>query len=405
MYSYISKVHGFRVFSTEGMNEFPLVLPSSYSEFITTTHQDYYLSNLNTNGDIGELTLNLRDISEKLVDSYLTRLAAFLSWVEEYSIESKYVNIMTHHNLPVDLINYYLNEYLIETRGKGEKSVSQGLAALKSYYSYLEATGFSNRQNIFIKPKFKEKARMNTQHRGVIKYLSPKLITTLILFSQSKRDALLLRTASECGLRSMENTGLLLNDFQVGKSVKKGLLSLFKEMRANEDKQEFIYFLQGKYSKGSSGRGGLAREIFINRDLLQSMEEYWIEERPDTGSNYLFLNDSVNNKEPISKSRGTKVFDNIKKLVLKAQVSGELNSQQQAIEVKHSYHLLRHSFGTNLFYDLAESQGINFEDVSTTSQVYLTVAATLGHSVTGKYAARTTKEYIRSCNIRHSFGI
>jgi integrase len=316
MYSYISKAHGFRLFSSGYLNQLPLILPSAYSEFISTTHQDYFRSNSNVYGDFGELTLKLRDISKSVVDLYLSKIAIFLEWVEKYSLESKYVNLASHHNIPNDIINYYLNDYLIGVKGKGSQSVSQHLSALKSYYNYLESIGFSTRQNIFIKPKYKEKSRMNIKCRGVIKYLSPGLIATLLRLSKSKRDGLLLRTAAECGLRSMENQAFVLNDFQVGKTLHKGLLNLFKEMRDNEDKIEFIYLIQGKYSKGSQGRGGSSREVFISRDLLQSMEEYWIEERPATETNYFFLNDSVNNKKPISKSRGTVVFNKIKKVLL-----------------------------------------------------------------------------------------
>jgi integrase len=401
MYSYNSIFHNFKIFSDK--KNFPIILPTFYSEFISTTHQDYCLQKVSSYDTIGEWEICLRNTSEKLVEIYLSKLSNFLQWVELYSEGSNYVNLETHQNIPDEIINYYLNEYLIEEQGKGEKSISQHLSALISYYTYLEATGFSNRKNFYIKPKYKEISRRNTRSRTSIKYLTPALITTLVMYAKTKRDALLIRTASECGLRSMENRGLLLNDFKVGTKKHNGLLSLFQEMSIDSHKIEFIYYLQGQYSKGSHGKGGKSRELFISRDLLESIREYWAEERPYSDSEHLFLNNSKNNQNPISKLTPSIIFSNIRKRILKDQQEEKLNPNQQAIEIGHTYHCLRHSFGTNLFYDLSEENNTLFDDVSATSQVYLTVAAVLGHSITGRYGPETTKFYIRSCNIKKHF--
>jgi len=196
----------------------------------------------------------------------------------------------------------------------------------------------------------------------------------------------------------MENLGFLLKDFKIGKNKYKGLESLFRELDENEDKLEFIYFLQGIYSKGSNGKGGKSRKIFLSRSILEAMRDYWIEERPVSHSNHLFLNDANNNKGSISKSRASIIFNKIRKRIREAQ--GALYLHEQEVESDHTYHCLRHSFGTDLFYDLAEENRILVDDVTTTSQVYLTVAATLGHSVTGRFAPETTKKYIRSCNYK-----
>lgn len=403
MYSYLSKTHNCRIFADE--RNFPIVLPCFYSEFISSHNQDYNLSTSKSEGLINELRPELRDLSEKVVELYLVKITNFLEWLEVYSITSNFVTLAQHHTIPSEIINDYLNNYLIKEKGKGEKAAAQHLGALKSYFTYLEVTGFTSRKNIYIFPKNKEHARMNTKVRAVIKYLTPNLRNSLTRIAKSKRDALLLRTAAECGLRSLENQGLLLNDFRVGGIQKKGLKTLFKEMRKDENKMEFVYYLQGIYSKGSYGRGGKSREIFISRDLLQSMEEYWVDERPQSASSYFFLNNSVNNIEPISKSRGTKVFAKLRVIAIEERSENGLNPNDQALDKGHTYHHLRHSFGTDLFYDLAEENQIMVDDVSTTSQVYITVAKVLGHSVTSKYGPQTTKQYIRSCHIKKQFEI
>lgn len=401
MHSYNSNLHGFRLYSVD--QNFPLPLPCFYSEFISTTHQDYQLINSNFSDSIEELQISLRDISKTVAELYLSKLSNFLEWVELYSIESRYITLATHHNLPEEIINYYLNEHLIDKKGKGIESVTQHTSALRSYYTYLEATGFSNRKNLYIKPIFKEQARTNTSRRTSIKYLTPGVRRTLVHFAKSKRDAIFIRTAAECGLRSMENQGFVLNDFRVGRKTHKGFLSLFQEMDKDNEKLEFVFFLQGIYSKASRGKGGKSRDIFISRDLLLSIREYWAEERPYSDSNFLFLNDARNDKNPISKHRPSKVFKNIRKLVIEAQENGELGEHEQALENDHTYHCLRHSFGTDLFYDLAEEGQVMVDNVTTTSQIYLTVAAVLGHSAAGRHAPKTTKNYIRSCNIKKQF--
>jgi integrase len=402
MHSYVSKTYGFKLYSDS--NGLLLPLPSFYSEFISTHHQDYHLTKINDSYEsIEEYKLAPRNISEKLLEINLAKLSNFLEWVEDYSKSSQYVSLGMHHNIPDKIINYYLNQHLIEVECKGEKSSSQHLSSLISYYNYLEFTGFSNRKILYIDPKLKEVARMNTKRRTAIKYLTPSVRQTFINFASTKRDVLLIMTSSECGLRSKENQGFLLKDFNAGGKKYKGLETLFRELEEDENKLEFIYFLQGIYSKGSNGEGGKSREIFLSRSILEEMRDYWIEERPSSDSNHLFLNDSNNNKNPISKSRASDVFRAIRKRIIEAQSNGDFSEHEQEVESEHTYHCLRHSFGTDLFYRLTEEDGILVDNVTTTSQIYLTVAATLGHSAEGRYAPQATKNYIRSCHYKDLF--
>ena len=208
----------------------------------------------------------------------------------------------------------------------------------------------------------------------------------------------------ECGLRTKENQGLVLDDFNVGDKKYKGLLSIFNDMELNKTKMEFTFRLQGLYSKGSNGKGGKSRDIFIHRSLLQALKGYWLDERPISNSDHLFLNTQSGETESqvISQDRATVVFSSIRDRILIDQSLGKLNSDWQMLEKDHTYHVLRHSFGTDKFYEFSEEAGLLVDDVSPTSQVYLSVAALLGHTITGKSAASATKTYIRSCNIKKS---
>ena len=314
----------------------------------------------------------------------------------------EYLSLANHHNIPNELIQYYLNDYLIVEKGLGEHSVRQHRDALTSYFAYLEFYGFSKAVKLYIKPKFKYTARNNTKSRSAIKYISHDLRHLFVRYAKSKRDALLMRMGFECGLRTKENQGLVLNDFNVGSKTYKGMLSLFKDMESNENKMEFSFRLQGLYSKGSRGKGGKSRDIFIHRSLLQALRDYWIDQRPLSGSDHLFLNRQRGDAESevISHDRATEVFSSIRERILNEQSMGKLNSDWQMLEKEHTYHALRHSYGTDKFYELSEEAGLLVDNVSPTSQVYLSVAALLGHTVTGKNAASATKTYIRSCNIK-----
>lgn len=73
------------------------------------------------------------------------------------------------------------------------------------------------------------------------------------------------------------------------------------------------------------------------------------------------------------------------------------------LDEDHTHHVLRHSFGTDKFYELCQKNRMAFDDVSTTSQIYLTVARLLGHNAADKRAPATTKKYIRSCHIKEAF--
>ena len=115
-----------------------------------------------------------------------------------------------------------------------------------------------------------------------MKYISTSARFELKKKCKTIRDELFIRIGYELGLRRKENLGLLLNDFTYNKKRKKGLLSLFEEMKSNEDQEQFEYFLAGTYTKGrKNNAGGVSRIIYFPRSLLARMRDYYLTERDE----------------------------------------------------------------------------------------------------------------------------
>lgn len=395
MFKFNSEQHKCKLFAHDDLVLLPL--PCLFSDSLSQNLEVYSAGR--------EDTLTANPIEEVTVSFILNRLEQFLSWVEEYSKDSKFVSLDNHHNLPNEILNHYLNEVIIEQRALGEASVKQSVQALTAYYNYLYQTGLTNNvRHLFIKPKFRSQARGNTKSRTSVKYLTPDLRNILYQNAATIRDELLLKTGGECGLRSRENQGFLLADFRVGNKTHKGLLSLFDDMELNPEKMEFEYFLQGLFTKSDRHSGGRSRMIFLHRDLLRRFKEYYDTERPESDSNSFFINNSQSgNTKPITASRATLTFKKIRNNVIDLQKLGLLPDDGQCLEMGHTHHILRHSFGTDKFYTLAKDNNMAVDDVTTTSQVYLTVAALMGHTAGGKWAINTTRLYIRSSYIKESF--
>jgi integrase len=275
--------------------------------------------------------------------------------------------------------------------------------ALNAYFNYLAVNNLSDVKRLFIRPKHREAARNNTKKRIAVKYLTPKLRSILYQNTSSKRDELLLRSGGEMGCRSKENLGFLVDDFTVGAKTYEGMKSLFLKMSSDKDKQVFEYHLQGRFSKSKRSSGGESRTLYFHRDLLKRFEDYYKNERPKSNEQTFFLNNAINNNGAILRSRASRVFAEARAKVIAEQRDGGLDPEGQMLETDHTHHVLRHSFATDKFYDYAQEKNIRIDDVTTTSQIYLSVAALMGHSVNDRSAPQTTKRYIRSCHIMLQF--
>lgn len=398
-----SEYHQCHIFMAEDLSV--LLLPTLFSKAVSRTGvvwkrvtcdgKDKFVSTIYQEEAISDVTITILH----------NKLEHFLNWLIHYSLTNSQVSIDRHHNIPEELLNYYVNKVIIEERGAGEHTVEQYLMALRDYYNFLAMTGFTNAKDIRVKPRLKSVVKKNTKIRTSVKYLTPELRSNLYRNTDSIRDELLLRGGGELGLRSKENQGLLLEDFMVGNKKHSGFKSLFVKMEQHPEQMEFKYYLQGQYTKAArNAGGGQSRTLYIHQSLLERYKEYCDKERPESAEKTLLLNASYSDYgTPISKNAASRAFTRAKKKVLELQRSGALPEHAQMLGDDHTGHVLRHSFGTDKFYDACKKNQVKIDSVTPTSAVYLFVAKLMGHNAKDGSAPETTKTYIRSCHIKEEF--
>lgn len=324
-------------------------------------------------------------------------LGRFLEWVDTYD-EISLVNLSTHTALPDSVINEYVNEYLIDECEKSEVVANQSINALNAYYDWLAFFFETKCKVIGIKSDYREAARNNNKGALAVKYLLPQMRELFYRNADSLLEEIILRNGGELGCRSKENQGFLLEDQKVHQGTFPGLLSLFKQLDVNPTKDEFEYRLSSLYTKY-----GRARTLYIPRLHLEKMKTYLETERPHSKSNHLLVSSSKNDSfgQCVSKRYGSDTFAKLrKKLILEMSDKPSLYTHHQDIKELNTYHHLRHSFGTDFFYNQCEGQSKHYESITTTSSVYLMTAERLGHKVDSKYANRVTATYIHSCGHR-----
>ena len=401
-----SKKHGCSIFFRKDLSV--LELPSYFVNAVSKHSVIWDITERARQDGFTEHVFTENNVSQTTISSIENSLRQYLNWVNIEAEKAVPDAIDKHHNFPQSIINSYLNDYLIEEKHMGEHSVAQHLIALRAYYTYLAMTGFTTAVSIYIKPDLKKTARENTNSRGAVQYISPKLRSVLYRNTNCIRDELLLKTGAELGLRTKENLGLLVNDFKHGNKVYSGFKSLFAELDIYPDKIEFEYFLAGKFVKEPRGSGGgIGRMLYIHRSLLLRFQKYYKTERPqpkESAKNSLFLTNSKGLRgAKIPLNAGTTAFRQVRLRVMGSQKKGFLKGTMQSLEQDHTYHVLRHTFGTDLFYNLSKRNRMPFDDITTTSQVYLTVAERMGHNAADERAPATTRKYIRSCHIKEAF--
>ncbi|MCG7640141.1 hypothetical protein MHM99_01250 [Alteromonas sp. MmMcT2-2] len=398
-----SEYHQCNIFMAEDLSL--LLLPTLFSKAISRTGVVWKRVIADGEGKFASTTYQEEEISDVTITILHNKLEHFFNWLIQYSQSNSQVSIHRHHNIPEELLNHYINTVIIEELGAGEHTVEQYLMALRDYYNYLAMTGFTNAKDIRVKPRLKSVVKKNTKRRTAVKYLTPDLRSILYRNTDSLRDELLLRGGGELGLRSKENQGLLLDDFMVGNKKHLGFKSLFLQVEQHPEQMEFEFFLQGRYTKAprNSG-GGESRRLYIHRSLLERYKTYYESERPESTENTLLLNASYSDDgTPIAKNAATRAFTRAKKKVLELQRSGALPDEGQMLEDDHTGHILRHSFGTDKFYDACKEYRVKIDSVTSTSPVYLLVAKLMGHNAKDNKAPETTKGYIRSCHIKEAF--
>jgi len=380
----------------------PLVMPTIFSHSLHAKRLKYRLAYIDEgNRRIKKAELVSQNVSKSTISKIINELNNFLIWLEEYSLGKSHISLAFHHNLPDELLNHYINQVIIVERSKSKPMAKKALNALRTYYNYLAYNGFTDLKIINIEPDYLNIANENTRHRGVVKYFSEGLRAQMYANAKNLRDESILRAGGTCGVREKENIGFLINDFKAGGQFYKGLNSLFNEMKNNPNQQVFEFYLQGKYSKSINGQGGISRMLYIPKETLECFKKYKDKERPKCELDNLFVTEpSSGHLKAISVKCVERAFEYMRSTILKKQEMGLLPEYLDSLQLEQTYHILRHSFGTDTFYDAAQENGMKIDDVTYMSQPYLVTARLLGHVATGNKAPKTTRAYIRSCHVK-----
>lgn len=240
--------------------------------------------------------------------------------------------------------------------------------------------------------------RANNKQRLIIDYFLPETRELIYRNAGSLLEEIVLRNGGELGCRTKENQGFLLKDIEVNKKRFPGMLTLFLELETKPNKIEFKYYLPSLYTKY-----GRSRILYIPRYLLERMKNYYELERPESDSNHLLVSSSRNNSrgQCISHEYGSKTFCQVwRQLRDNRKKHPELYTHVQHFDEAYVYHILRHSFGTDIFYEMCKAQNKQPDSITTESAVYIETARRMGHKVEGYYSNTTTKKYIHSCGYR-----
>jgi integrase len=377
----------------------PLILPCIYARY--TTERGLSVELKSKKNRISNQTEHFFEEVEIGNDGQYVRgnqLGLFLDWVDFQAKSGSSISITSHTALPQDVINEYINFHLIEKECKSEVVVKKAVYSLKCYYNWLHYFFDNNYKNIGVFASHRALARANNKEGLLVKYLLPATRELLYRRTDTLLGEIILRNGGDLGCRTSENQGFLLNDFTAGKKKHKGILNLFKELDSKPEKEEFKYHLSSLYTKY-----GRSRTLYIPRELLKKMRRYYDKERPQTDSNHLFVSNSNNNSKGqcISTEFGSTIFHKVLKMTIQDMKENPgIYSSFQTLEEGHVYHHLRHSFGTDIFYEECRKNGKEVDSITTESAVYIETARRLGHKVDSRYAAETTKKYIHSCGHR-----
>ncbi|MFA0053969.1 site-specific integrase [Vibrio echinoideorum] len=382
-------------------NDVPLLLPCLYSRYTTlnglsvvhekvknaeTEQYDFQFKEV----EIGEDAQNVRG----------EKLGVFLEWLEDYAKESDQplLTLDNHIALPDEYMNTFINDHLVHKMEASEVVVNRAVMSLESYYNWLSYFFDMSYKKIFIYSENRQLVRLNSKSKLIIKYLLPATRELLYANTNTLFEEIVLRNGGELGCRTKENQGFYLEDFKADGFIQKGLLNLFKDMMANPDKEEFEYHLASFHAKYGS-----KRKFYIQRSHLSLMKRYYDQERPKTESNQLLVSNSTNDTfgKPVGKQYGTQLFSRVLEKVRKLiQENPEAYLGYQELDKALSYHHLRHSFGTDIFYEGCQQAKKSYESITTESAVYIETARRLGHKVDSKYSNQTTKMYIHACGQR-----
>lgn len=316
------------------------------------------------------------EVSDNTIRSYVYSLAKFFSYLEDCSAHQQTPGMHASSACSARFINHYLNQILANELDSS-KSLDTNRSALIAYYNWLTYMEVSPRIDLRIDRKTRQLMAKKSKKQHYIQYLSRYHRTKLLNACETLAEKLMMRMGLEVGLRTAELMGLRV-------SGKNSLLTLFQQLENNDfgHVNQFRYWLDGRYTKGSKSRW-----IYFDRFLLLDMKRYFETERQwlidQTGSkdtSFFLRTDQRFIGTGIGEEQGSRVFTRRVK-------SAGLNSFLH-------FHDLRHTFATELFH--AELAGSDGRETRSESAALIVVAQRLGHAI-GRdgHATRTTTVYIR----------
>ncbi|MCJ8346672.1 hypothetical protein MJH12_14105, partial [bacterium] len=238
-----------------------VLLPLLYTIFLENTGEVIKYREYEKNGEIYK-ELYEDPIADSSIDGYIGNVYKFFEYIEAESDEKLPPSVHHTYLLKPSFIRDYLNKHLVKTLTDTSLGVHQ--ASIKSYFNFVAKLGLVNPLNIKVTRKAKKEAFDNNRSQNKINYISTEERISLLNKCTNKRDRLILRNGFEVGMRTKENTGLLLKY----KNKEKGyLLDLFKQLDDPEKSHinTFKYWLHGRYTKGQRSRW-----IFFDRQLLEA---------------------------------------------------------------------------------------------------------------------------------------
>lgn len=315
-------------------------------------------------------------VSENTIDNYVGHFFNFLKHINE---TNKIDNAPSVHNTELissRFINNYLNRVL-PRRLNSINSLIAHQASIQAYFSFLYELEIKEIPIISIHRTSKQLMAEEDSRPKKINYVSKDERFSLMTNCSNQRDRLILRMGFEVGLRTEENRGLVLTRHKAKEKTNDGLLDLFDQLQNFPNKESFEFVLNGKFTKGKK-----TRRIYFKRELLIAMKRYHDSERLETAykSNFsedtLFIRMDLGGKgKSISKEHGSNLF-------------ASLREKCPHINQSLSYHDLRHTFATELYY--SELQDPEGRETRSESAALIVVAERLGHNSTA-----STIRYIR----------
>ena len=326
-----------------------------------------------------EAKLEVDPITQNTIKNYLGHIFKLLNYLNTFKLNSKSQSQSVHYTelLTSNFLNRYLNEVLPLSL-KSSSSLNAHQSAITAYLTFLFDLGVKELTPTTIFRKTNQLIAELDDRPKKINYISKEERSLLLKSCSNARDKLVIRLGYEVGLRTSENQGLLLRKKnEKDTPSKKGLLNLFFELDHNQSKMSFGYLLDGKYTKG-----GKSRNIYFSRELLQAMKDYYENERliiqkksKITSDSLLLRADHQGFGETIGEKQGTITFSKLRNL---------FPNMNETL----SYHDLRHTFATELYYgQLLDSDG---QETRSESAALLTTSQRLGHQ-----DSNTSKIYIR----------